>query len=458
VTDAGTIRRWLLGAGIVCAGCSGARGPIGERGALEAAAAAAVSASPRDADATAAQPRPLDPPAQVVHTSDAPKDIHVAPASALIPATNKPESDDGRIPLASAKRDTPSGSDPSKLLSNIDPQPGLPAAQTAARVGDSVITFRELRLAIAIKMLDGTHWTQMSRDEQAALARGMTENLIHRTLILQDIRKSMKDPKQWGLLMDYAQKKWDDDELPRLVRKLQFEDRYALEQSFEKRGISLEDWADHYKLELVSREYLIQKVRERVDTPTLPRMLEYYQAHLKDYDRPAAVTWREIRVPVATGQNLATTRRKANEILARLSQGADFATEAKTQSDGATATAGGLWKDTTLPAQTTVDVVNQALASLPPGATSGILEGSESLHIVRIEARRAAGPARFVEVQKTISDALYRENMDRAIDDFLDKCRGQTIVVVAPILGGTPSADASVQPASRTAQKHATPR
>jgi peptidyl-prolyl cis-trans isomerase SurA len=103
-------------------------------------------------------------------------------------------------------------------------------------------------------------------------------------------------------------------------------------------------------------------------------------------------------------------------------------------------------------------VVNQALASLPPGATSGILEGSESLHIVRIEARRAAGPARFVEVQKTISDALYRENMDRAIDDFLDKCRGQTIVVVAPILGGTPSADASVQPASRTAQKHATPR
>ena len=49
----------------------------------------------------------------------------------------------------------------------------------------------------------------------------------------------------------------------------------------------------------------------------------------------------------------------------------------------------------TSPGSNAVESVNQALASLPLNQVSPILEGPTSLHIVRVESRRDAGPASF---------------------------------------------------------------
>ena len=46
-----------------------------------------------------------------------------------------------------------------------------------------------------------------------------------------------------------------------------------------------------------------------------------------------------------------------------------------------------------------IQAVNKALETLPIGQLSGVIEGPDGFHIVKVEKRRPAGPASFEEVQ-----------------------------------------------------------
>ena len=65
----------------------------------------------------------------------------------------------------------------------------------------------------------------------------------------------------------------------------------------------------------------------------------------------------------------------------------------------------------TSPGSYAVESVNAALASLPLNQVSPILEGPTSLHIVRVEARREAGPATFEELQDQIRRRIMTEKI-----------------------------------------------
>ena len=57
--------------------------------------------------------------------------------------------------------------------------------------------------------------------------------------------------------------------------------------------------------------------------------------------------------------------------------------------------------------------VNAALKSLPIGQSSGVIASPESFHVVRVEGRRAAGPASFEEVQDKIRPCLRMPSIKR---------------------------------------------
>src|SRR3954464_1329594 len=113
----------------------------------------------------------------------------------------------------------------------------------------------------------------------------------------------------------------------------------------------------------------------------------------KSFHCDATVTWRELVVEKGRHTDPADARKKAEDLLARLGRGEDFASLARTESEGPSRVRaeGGLMQ--TSPGSYAVESVNSALASLPLRQVSPILEGPSSLHIVRVEARRDAGPA-----------------------------------------------------------------
>ena len=294
------------------------------------------------------------------------------------------------------------------------------AGRAAARVGDEVITLHDLVLTIKAQLINRNPGHSLSREELNMVAKSMLAHLIERTLIAQEAKRVLKNPKQLDRLYEAADKYWREEELPPLMRHYLADNEFQLKQKLTDAGLPLEFLHQSYRQEFLAQVYLDQKLSEGRKVE-LPEMLRYYNDHLhdKEYDRPAQITWRELVVEKGHHPNPADARRKADNLLARLKRGESFATLARTESEGPSSirAQGGLMQ--TSPGSYAVEAVNQALGSLPLNQVSPVLEGPTSLHIVLVENRRAAGPASFEEVQDQMRNKVMYNKMRKAREVFL---------------------------------------
>ena len=318
----------------------------------------------------------------------------------------------------------------------------------AARVGEDIITLHDLDVAVRKYLRDkGVPAGQSpTRDELNMIGRSVLDMLIERSLIVHEARIKLKNPKQIEMFMEMADKAFREDELPHLLRRNGAADELDLKQKLAQQGESLDDMRESYRLDCLAREFLQQELRTRmtVELPA-PEMRTYYNEHLKDFERPAMVTWREVVVEVSKHPSRAEARRKAEAVLNRLRLGEDFAKVAERESDGPNKARGGLWETT--PGSYAIPSVNDALAKLPPKQISPILEAPTSFHIIRVESRRPAGPATFAEVQDVIRKKLREQTHSREATAYLAKLRKKTLIT--SIFDDTESAPESVPPRRR---------
>ena len=323
--------------------------------------------------------------------------------------------------------DAPAGA----MTIRTDPNlaPGKPASKTAAVVGDTIITARELHTAVCLKLnLKRGQLNQVPADQLNELARNVLETLIDRTLILQEGRREIKKSQQWNMFTDFVEKSWKEKELPAMLRKEGVEDEVSLRHKLETQGESFDDIKDAWKMETMSRDLLMMRVQPKVERPGLPELENYYVKHRKDasYHRDAKVKWREIVVPVANPKDVPAARQTALALRTKLVGGEDFAKLAKLSSAGVTADRGGAW-ETAVDGSATPGI-NVALEKLLPGQISQPIEGAKGIHLVRVEGRTVSGPASFVEVQRKIADEIFEQRFSDAIAAYLKKLRDKTSV------------------------------
>lgn len=356
------------------------------------------------------------------------------------PADARPET---AVPASKPDKPTSPGADAIPLRSSPGLEPGKRASLTAAIVGNTIITYRELEVAVCQRLKVRPHeLREMAREqpEQAnMMARETLESMIDRTIILQEYRKEMKKPQMWQNFSDYVEKVWQDKEVTAMCRKMGVEDEFALRKKLEEQGESLDDLKNAYKEETMAREILMGRLQGKVEKPGLPEMQKYYHKHRNDpsYHRDASVKWHEILIPVPSPAGLAAARKSAATVRTRLVAGEDFAKVAKATSAGATASKGGAWE--TSPEGYPVPAVNKALATLKFGEISPAIESPKGIHIVRVESRRSAGPATFVEMQKPIAEAIFQERFAVQVEAYLKKLRSKT-TIVSPLFEGTSTA------------------
>jgi hypothetical protein len=317
------------------------------------------------------------------------------------------------------------------------------AGRAAARVGDEVITLHDLVLSAREEASRRAPGRALNRDEVNMVAKIVLAGLIERTLICQEAKRVIKNSKQLDQLYKAADKYWHEEELPPLLRRYAVDTELQLRDKLSESGRSLEAMRMSFRQDVLAQEFLNQKLKDYRKVE-LPEMLKYYSEHLhdKEYDRPAQITWRELVIEKGRYPNPDDARRKAQSLLDRLAKKEDFAKLARTESEGPSAirAAGGLMQ--TSPGSYAVESVNQALASMPLNQTSPILEGSTSLHIVRVENRRAAGPTSFEEVQDHIRRTIMSEKMRIARREFITKLKRNTLITT--IFDGTESDPSSV--------------
>jgi peptidyl-prolyl cis-trans isomerase SurA len=266
----------------------------------------------------------------------------------------------------------------------------------------------------------------LSPADNYRLVKTVLDDMIDRTIVTQEAKREIKNKKQLDLFIKQADKIWMDEEMPPLLRQTATTNIYELKQKLEEREESLDEIQEAFRKEFLFRGFLEYKIgpKLRVD---LPEMVDYYQAHIREFDQPATITWREVMVEVSKHPDRLAARRKADALLARLLRGEDLAVLARAESHGPNRSAGGSWQ--TSPGGYAVPAVNAALSALPLGQISQVIEGPSSYHIVRVEARRAAGPATFAEMQDRIRTAVRSEKVAKESNAYIAKLRNNTVVV-----------------------------
>jgi len=312
------------------------------------------------------------------------------------------------------------------------------AGETAARVGDEVITMRELVVSVKDQLRKhGVKVRDIPRDEMNMVAQNVLAGLIERSLIYQEAKHQLKD-KHMTQLLEVADKAWAEEDLPQLLRQHVAENESQLKLKMEESGRSLAALKQSYRQDFIAMVFIQQKLKDKMHVE-LPEMLKYYDQHKfeKSNYRNAQITWREILVETSRHADPAEARRKAEDLMARLKAGEDFARLAKAETEGPTAVKalGGLME--TSPGGYGVAAVNQSIETIPLNTIGGIIEGPSSFHIVKVEQRRPAGPASFAEIQDQIRREIFAQKTDRERRALLSKLRANTIVT--SIFDGTES-------------------
>ncbi len=204
------------------------------------------------------------------------------------------------------------------------------AGRAAARVGNDVITQHDLVLVLKEEWQRRGAGQGLPPSEQqnakVYLAKIVLANMIEESLLVQEAKREIKNPKQLNHLNEVADKFWRDEELPPLLRRHMVETEAQLKRTYADSGRSLDASRQRWRQSFIAHVFLQQKVADKQKVE-LPEMLKYYNEHLHDkqFDRPALLTWREIEIEKGRHPSPAHARNKADILLARLQHGDDFA-------------------------------------------------------------------------------------------------------------------------------------
>src|SRR5579885_3368425 len=184
---------------------------------------------------------------------------------------------------------------------------------------------------------------------------------------------------------------------------------------FEEQLKYLADHADRYRVpERVRVRYVAYREVDFLPEATVSdeAIQAYYDDHKDDrFSDPEQVRLRHIVVSLpadADEARRAAARKKAEDLLARIRAGADFAAVAKQASDDAASAAKGgelgLVARGRLPA-----AVEDAAFALEPGKVSDVIETPGGFEIVKVEEHRPGGPKPLAAVREEIVQVLRNQ-------------------------------------------------
>ncbi|HOM29993.1 MAG TPA: SurA N-terminal domain-containing protein [Deltaproteobacteria bacterium] len=135
---------------------------------------------------------------------------------------------------------------------------------------------------------------------------------------------------------------------------------------------------------------------------------DYFESHKGEFSRPEAVQLRNILITVPEGSDAKTQGEKtalAERIMAEIKAGKDFAALAKTYSEDPTSgpKGGDLGE---VPLGSLPEEIAKAVSGMQPGDVKGPFRSKNGLHIVKLEARKAAKETPFEEVAQAIVGKL----------------------------------------------------
>lgn len=303
--------------------------------------------------------------------------------------------------------------------------------QEARRLGLSV-SDEELKQAIYNYEIDGhkvfvdeTGWFDRERYMEIIRSSGFSvaefENSFREDLLVEKIRQMIMEPIQVTEAEIREQYQLDHEKVslryvvlnPKAIEVEGFAEEELKTFYNENRDL----WTGGERRRVAYLKIDPATVRERVEISE--REIEsYYKEHRDDYATPEEVHARHILIKVdsdAEEEEREAARERAEEILKRLREGADFEAMAKEYSEdpGSRSKGGDLGF---FGRGRMVKPFEEVAFSLPVGELSDLVESPYGYHIIRVDERKGAGYRTLEEVRPQILQRLRREQSTDEID------------------------------------------
>jgi peptidyl-prolyl cis-trans isomerase SurA len=262
----------------------------------------------------------------------------------------------------------------------------------------------------------------------------------------QDRLGTMYDDRQKNLLRDQIDQSLleqrakdlginvEPDVIKRLDQVRQqnnFTSMEALQKAVEDQGMSWQDYQANFRNQLLTQEVIRREVGSRVDIGH-DDVQKYYNDHKEEFVRPEQVMLADIFLGTEgkTPEQVDAVKKKADDLLARLKKGDDFAELAKRNSEGPTARDGGdlgSFERGQLSKQ-----LEDTVFAMQKNQLSDVIQTKTGFEILKVEQHYDAGLQPLDKVEQEIENRIYAERMQPILRNYLGELREESYVIVKP--------------------------
>jgi peptidyl-prolyl cis-trans isomerase SurA len=205
-----------------------------------------------------------------------------------------------------------------------------------------------------------------------------------------------------------------------------------LQKAAEQQGVSFEDLKEQIRENAIRSQVISQEVGSHIQVAP-SEIQAYYKAHQQEFEHPEEEKLSEILIATPNPDDAAQVsqaEKKADDIETRLKGGADFATVAKADSNGPTASEGGKLGE--FKRGDLAKVLEDATFDLKTGQFTQPIRTKQGWLILEVTDHQAAGVAPLEDVQNQIQEAVGYSKMEPALRTYLSQLRDQAYIEIRP--------------------------
>jgi peptidyl-prolyl cis-trans isomerase SurA len=299
------------------------------------------------------------------------------------------------------------------LLAGLQLQ-GQPVNGIKAIVSDSVITYQQVEQSAGqvIDLLRREYGRQPDIFQKRALEafNNALDQLVERKLILNDFKTAgYKFPE--SLI---------DEDIQKRVRE-RFGDRKRLIKTLQAEGVTFEKFREQEREQFIISALTYKNVSSEIIVS--PRKIQdYYELHRQDFEMKDQVKVRTIILN--KGDDVEAAKKRAEEILTKIKEGASFKEMWSVYSDSASRSQEPEWVELSALKKELSD----AASKLNVGETSGIVETPEAFYIVHLEEKKATHIRPLSDVRDQIEKTLLVEEQTRLRKQWIERLKAKTFV------------------------------
>lgn len=318
-----------------------------------------------------------------------------------------------------------------KYKSPLDaPKPqttGLPAPAPIT-TGGTVVEYPIVR--VNDRIIDNSDY---DRAQQQSIEEAQHDNLSPAEME-QRQKDLLRDMIDQQLLLSRG-KELDINADSEVIRRLDeirkqnhFDTMEDLEKAVRQSGVSYEDFKSGIQNSIITQEVVRDEVGRKLAL-TAKQEQAYYDAHKQDYAQPEQVRLSEILIPTpedATDAQVAQAQIKADQVIAKLKEGAKFDDMVKQYSGGPNADKGGdlgEYKRGALP-----KVLEDQTFSLKPGEWTAPIRTRQGFVIEEVTEHSQAGVQPLSAVDQQVQNDIYQAAIQPALRKYLTDLRDKAYI------------------------------